>query len=942
MAQDIAGRHFRKANHGYAQLQYIQQEWICFSEIIVTDTSVEWFPDEIPLGLLSRRFNKVTKPIKAISSSFPGAVGPSKPYRTSNSNLERPERPHPNRELIAQQRAQQKDKEKRRLLYRQFWLSNVKLPIEDSLLISSEGIRRLGPPSPACLHIHTPDYLWTTKSVKIPDEAKELCSDALFIWFFFLSFSSQIRISRFDISALFEAVSSVEASGLASEMFSVLLEFVIPAILHSSEEQLVLLENEEAAFIRNNGKTAFVQKRNLQSALASYRSELQNVRTILLNVPLSSETWWSLSVICARYISESEKLDFKRGLIWNLLSDEDGDDERRILESSWVTDELCERKDFSDASIAIRMRLLKTLVDRLVQTPLIKRLIDVSADARLRIQAELSNNEKEERRLLQRINAMQRMIETGNIEEESSPEQVRDQIESDTGIVEKIKHIKEIAETALFDKYSLQWDPIGEDRHGNQYYFISSVVNMVVVHLVQTKSLGVYEGEQSLEALICSMDVRGVHEEKLRRELEIIKREDKPGSIHGEAFNYRNLKRETEYEPEDLIEDHSSESEFLVQTLKVGIEATRMIVTAWLEREIGSFGLDAKEAEENGTVSLLIELCEKADALNLKGPENTLSGEKESEFQNILSLLKAPMPIEKSAIVSALTHLSEHLSSTLLSCWGVYLWTEKSDMLVWRKTLAGIPYRLEKGEDELDESSAYMALGPACQFCGQRFINAPKLNMHLSRWCKMKPEDFSVQPSLENANQSSCVSRLERIVLPVFPLLSTAKMSANTSGVAVTGPFACEVCGKEYSLQSTVAAHQTRWCKGVPAAPKEVEETVEGPPFICKHCNREVSTAQGLIVHLSRWCPEKDYGPSMDLITGFEDDVSTKRDEISPVVSKNEPSEDLDEEALITGEQNSSPLSFSLISCSILWLIDRIDSVSEEVTEKIKQSRRRK
>jgi hypothetical protein len=233
----------------------------------------------------------------------------------------------------------------------------------------------------------------------------------------------------------------------------------------------------------------------------------------------------------------------------------------------------------------------------------------------------------------------------------------------------------------------------------------------------------------------------------------------------------------------------------------------------------------------------------------------------------------------------------------------------------------------------------------SCQFCGKPFLSNIRLGMHLSRWCKLKPDDQTGNAA--GSTVKSCVERIEKVLLPSFPLLSAVKLVNPPTSLSITGPFACDACGKEYSLQTTLAAHRTRWCKGVPtASSKEAEETIEGPPYICRHCNKEVATSQGLTVHLSRWCPAKDYGPQMDLIAGFEDEApaihvesaeSVLAGEITKVVS-----DDSDEDNIISGASLIHSVSFSGISAAAQWLGQCLHDISDELAEKIRLGRRRK
>jgi hypothetical protein len=243
-------------------------------------------------------------------------------------------------------------------------------------------------------------------------------------------------------------------------------------------------------------------------------------------------------------------------------------------------------------------------------------------------------------------------------------------------------------------------------------------------------------------------------------------------------------------------------------------------------------------------------------------------------------------------------------------------------------------------ESEEEEGvSTTSNVGLACQFCGQRFINKLKLSMHMSRWCKLKPEDY-VMEVMDPLTTGSCVGRVEKAILPSFPLMGTTRLLSAAPSVAISGPFACEMCGKEYTLQSTLASHRTRWCKGPQSATEKShdEDIPESGPYICKYCNKELATSHGLVVHYSRWCPAKDYGPSQDLKAGFETEeasfIEATEAADTSIVS------DASEDAILATDEDK--FSCSALSAAILWLIDRVDAASAEVTEKLRANRRRK
>ena len=933
----------------FAALPYRQQEWACFAESIAIDAAIELFPDEVPLPQTARKQTRA-KPTKNIDlSQNVDSKRASKSRDPSDSKLDSRTKKLVDKEQIALAKAQQREIEKKRLSYRQFWLGQVKQPLEDTLLQGKVGIQRLGPADVSAKNVYLPKTLWTDTvphsehSVKM---AEVVHNDAFYVWCFLQSFSSQLRICKFSLVAFCESFLADKVYSLTCDVFQSVLELLIPSLSCLIEQQLVVIDADESQSNKIASKLPISGNKNVVAAL---RAELLLLRAIFANVKLSPSTWWFLSVMAARYIDGAGKIYTRKDAVSVLASDED--DERQFLDTSWVTDEGVDKKDFFNSSVPARFRVLKALVDKLLETPLFRRLVDVAGEAHLRIVGELSNLEKEDRKLVQRIGAIQRMVDGQTVDEGVSMEQLHAQLAQDITSRSLLTRLRELAELDLANKYTLQWSILGQDRFSNDYYSVPFVHNCVIVHLKNSHSLGIYEGELELDSLICSMDVRGYREDTLRKELEVVKREE-TGSVNALCHDVEDYKSQdrsqlmsnTSFDAESF-RSASVDCDFLIQTLSTAERCTGLLLQTWLNGSPSVCSFDCTMGDKSGTIDLIDHLrsvC--SELLEIHGEYFSASPTIANASQDLESLSADSLP----ELSELLLKLSDHFH--YVPTHDLYLWNDQSEKLAWTRILNDLSERSQVLPDDLDEQAPGSSFGVPCQFCGRYFVSNIRLNMHTARWCKLRPE---IVDTVSDNYKRSCMERVEKLALPNFPLLSAARLTnpSSVSEFSINGPFACEACVKEYSLQTTLAAHRTRWCKGPQSlGGREADEVIEGPPFICRHCNKEVATAQGLTVHLSRWCPAKDYGPSMDLVSGFEetpagdaDHIPISKDINDGIEEKHKTCEvDSGEEDLISAPISDCHPSYSGVSAAISWLSQALHALKSLLSEKIKQSKRRK
>ena len=523
---------------------------------LLPSAPVPWLRDEIPK--LSAYFRKKmesgagTAPKVLATSVAPPAPGePKKPTLTEAQRDERRREREEERRRLIEERNRRKERERLKQLYRQHWLALTKFPIEDDLLHSHKGVRRLGHAPIQCRQIAPPAVFWDCRlgppgTLKVPmnlsAKSTELLDEMLVVWNFFNQFGPHLlgkKNPEFTMPQLVEGIFRRDLTALVSQVYGSLVELLRPWIEYQVSVLLHAEQALESQLTKNRGRAKLYW-----SSICQFRDFLFLGYSVLVNqvaapsaqdadtfVGAGSTNWLWLSLYIAKSIVLFESIEQRTKEFLNTISTAF---EEIDFEHKWIFEWELNGLDYASMPLRNRVKLLKLMVDKIVSLPVIKKIVDLGCDARAHISAEIAYIEKEERKLGQRISLCQKLqsildtapegVDTASIQLPMTS----DEMTREMGQRETMVKARKIGSAYSDAQLSSRLEMIGRDRHMNEYFQVSTCRRIVFVrqHSVSHPNVvryGVYDSLSNVESLIQSLDERGVREAGLKAELQKIK-----------------------------------------------------------------------------------------------------------------------------------------------------------------------------------------------------------------------------------------------------------------------------------------------------------------------------------------------------------------------------------------------------------------------------------
>lgn len=496
---------------------------------------VHWFRDEVPK--LSAYFRKkmdaaggIVKPVPVEAEKRPTGL-------TQAQREERRRQKEAERKRLIDERNRRRERERLKQLYRQHWLALTKFPIEDDLLHSHKGIRRLGHPLVQCRTVAEPLVFWDCRlgppgtlavSPEIAQHTTELLDEIFVVWNFFSHFKPLLGGPDFSLPQLVEGVLSKQMTPLIQDVYVSLLTVLRPWIEHQVTTLLQAEQGLESQLTKNRGRAKLHW-----SSLCQFRDFLFLGYSVLVGNVAGSDTtsnWPWTALYCAKAMILFEAIEPRTKEFLSTISTAF---EEIDFEHKWIFDwELDCNWTFDAMPFAVRVKLLKLLVDKIVALPVVKKLVDVSCEGRAHVIAEIAAIEKEERKLTQRITLCQKLqaiIAQAPAEAASIQLPMTEaELSNDIRVRDALAKHKRLAQTFNDTELAVRLESIGRDRHMNEYFQVSCLRHLVFVrqHSVSHPNVvryGIYDSLANIEALIQSLDDRGVRELSLKLELQKIK-----------------------------------------------------------------------------------------------------------------------------------------------------------------------------------------------------------------------------------------------------------------------------------------------------------------------------------------------------------------------------------------------------------------------------------
>lgn len=176
----------------------------------------------------------------------------------------------------------------------------------------------------------------------------------------------------------------------------------------------------------------------------------------------------------------------------------------------------------------IKLKILRELVEEVIQTSAIREILSDRVDQKQALNATKRENirkDKEEQNLNTEIsmsskeNQTDAVVQDGN---ENVDEPVRGKEEDKSDIsqskTEGKQHLVRHLETEI-EKLSIRSSPLGKDRNYNRYWFFKRE-GRLFVESADSKQWGYYSSKEELNALMGSLNVKGIRERALKRQLE--------------------------------------------------------------------------------------------------------------------------------------------------------------------------------------------------------------------------------------------------------------------------------------------------------------------------------------------------------------------------------------------------------------------------------------
>jgi len=527
-----------------------------------------WLRDEVPK--LSAYFKKKMFGESAVPSVVGSSRSATKAATVSGetsmtmriSEAERAERrrkKEEERRRLIEERNRRRERERLKQLYRQHWLALTKFPIEDNVLHSRKGIRRLGHPPVQCRQIAPPIVFWDCRlgepgTLEIPVEIDEkttgLLDEIFVIWNFFQQFGKLMSpagggdidgIPEFTLPDLVESVMTKKLTPLITHVHETLLGILEPFFKYEISTMLSAEQQYESQLVKNRGRAklfwpTFSEFRDflclghsiLVSNLANPRDDDDRA--------IQSTAWLWRSMYLAKAIVLLDPIDPRRDFLTSVSASFEETD----FEHKWLFDlELNgEALMYESIKLVDRIRLLRLLLNKVLSLPWVKMLVDKFCDARIHIASEISYIEKEERKSNQKIalcQKLQSIIASAPVGEEAAATvpsitlpMTESELSAEIAFRDSLAEARRSACKFVDNQLAVRLESIGRDRFMNEYFQISSNRKIVFVRQQSVTHqniirYGVYDSLSNLELLIQSLDDRGVREHALKTELQKIK-----------------------------------------------------------------------------------------------------------------------------------------------------------------------------------------------------------------------------------------------------------------------------------------------------------------------------------------------------------------------------------------------------------------------------------
>jgi len=492
-----------------------------------------WFRDEIPkLSAYFRKKMEGSAPAAKAVHAVP--AGEKKVSLTEAQREERRRQKEAERRRIIEERNRRRERERLKQLYRQHWLALTKFPIEDDLLHSHKGIRRLGHASPQCRKISHPIVHWDCRlggagalEVPLSTDLKttELLDEIFVVYNFFVHFSSLLLPNRrasspVSLPVLVEGIFRKELTVSVASVHWDLIEILRPWLEHQIATMLQAEQALESQLTKNRGRAKMYW-----NSICQYRDFLFLGYSVFVNKVVSAggASWLWQCLFIAKTIVLLDAIECRSKEFLSTISSAF---EEMDFEHKWIFDwEIGGSAwKYECMPFEYRVKLLKLLVDKIVALPVVKKAVDLSCEARSHVTAELAFLDKEERKLTQRIALNQKLL---NLQSEvvasDSPELLQD-----LRLRDAIGKAKRVTLSFVDKELAVRLESLGRDRHMNEYFQVTSDRNLVFVrqHSVSHPNViryGIYDSLANIEALIQSLDERGVREMNLKAELQKVK-----------------------------------------------------------------------------------------------------------------------------------------------------------------------------------------------------------------------------------------------------------------------------------------------------------------------------------------------------------------------------------------------------------------------------------
>ncbi|KAJ1279519.1 hypothetical protein BS78_04G162500 [Paspalum vaginatum] len=176
----------------------------------------------------------------------------------------------------------------------------------------------------------------------------------------------------------------------------------------------------------------------------------------------------------------------------------------------------------------IKLKILRELVEEAIQTSAIREILSERVDQKQALNAtkrESTRKDKEEQNLNTEIAMSNEENQTGAVQDgnENVDEPVRGKEEKDKSSISRSKaegkrHLVRHLDTEI-EKLSIRSSPLGKDRHYNRYWFFKRE-GRLFVESADSREWGYYSSKEELDVLMGSLNVKGIRERALKRQLE--------------------------------------------------------------------------------------------------------------------------------------------------------------------------------------------------------------------------------------------------------------------------------------------------------------------------------------------------------------------------------------------------------------------------------------